>query len=243
MNSKHLGRAFAATLAGAALAIALPMAASAHVTIDPGNAEPGSYTVLTVKVPNESATASTNRVELSIPAETPFASVRYVPVPGWTAELGYEEFAEPVMIGDREITRAVTTVTWSAQPGYEIAEGQLQLFELSVGPVPDTGSIVLAAEQTYTDGEVVSWSEQGEDAEHPAPVLYVGDAPTGHDSHNPMAEVSGGDVQGRDGDAQAASDTHTAGDDVIARVLAIGGLVLGTVAVVLAVAAQRKARG
>ena len=49
--------------AGALLAIAAPLAASAHVTINPNAAEAGSYAVITVKVPNESATASTtNRI-------------------------------------------------------------------------------------------------------------------------------------------------------------------------------------
>ena len=166
--------------AGALLALAAPLAASAHVTVTPGEAEPGSFSLITVKVPNESATESTTRVELTIPEATPFAFLSYVPVPGWTTELVKTTLPEPVETEYGEITEAVTTIIWTAQPGSEITDGQIQLFPLSVGPVPDTGSIVLKADQTYSDGTVVSWSEEGEDAEHPAPVLYVNDAPVGH---------------------------------------------------------------
>lgn len=207
-----------ALAAGVALALAAPLAASAHVTIDPGQATPGSYTLITVKVPNESETATTNRVEVSLPTDTPFTSVRYVPVAGWTAQLVRTTLPEPVTVGESEITEAVTSVIWTAQPGAEIAAGQLQLFPLSLGPVPDTGSISLPADQGYTDGTTVSWNETGEDAEHPAPVLYVNDAPA--DDHHGGAEV-------------VVDDPATGSSDVLARVLGIGGLIVGVVGLVL----------
>lgn len=215
-----------ALAAGVALALAAPLAASAHVTIDPGQATPGSYTLITVKVPNESETATTNRVEVSLPTDTPFTSVRYVPVAGWTAQLVRTTLPEPVTVGESEITEAVTSVIWTAQPGAEIAAGQLQLFPLSLGPVPDTGSISLPADQGYTDGTTVSWNETGEDAEHPAPVLYVNDAPA--DDHHGGAEV-------------VVDDPATGSSDVLARVLGIGGLIVGVVGLVLAFTFRRSA--
>src|SRR5690606_8549400 len=119
----------------------------------------------------ESATAVTTKVEVSLPVDTPFSSVSYVPVPGWTTKLIRETLPSPVTVGNNTITEAVTTVTWSADPGYEIADGRLQVFPLSLGPVPDVGSVVFAADQTYSDGTVVSWADTASDAEHPAPVL------------------------------------------------------------------------
>lgn len=235
MKKSTITRASIALGAGALLAIAAPLAASAHVTIDPGQAEAGSYTVVTVKVPNESETAGTTKVELSLPTDTPFSSVRYVPVAGWTAELVRETLPEPVKVGESEITEAVTKVIWTAAPGSEIKTGQLQLFPLSVGPVPDTGSIVLAADQTYDDGSVVSWNETEEGAEHPAPVLYVNDEPVG-DHHG----ASGGGHEAEEGENTEAG-AAAPGDDVLARVLGIGGLVVGAVGIVLAVTARRKA--
>ena len=230
---KSIIGASAALGAGVLLAIAVPLSASAHVTIDPGQAEPGSYTVVTVKVPNESETATTNRVEVSLPTDTPFTSVRYVPVAGWSAELVTSTLPEPVKVGESTITEAITSVIWTAAPGSEIGAGQLQLFPLSLGPVPDTGSVSLPADQGYTDGSTVSWDESGADAEHPAPVLYIDDAP-------PADHHGGAGDDHDEATADAASDaTAVSGDDVLARILGIGGLVVGVVGVVLAVTARR----
>lgn len=224
-----------AVTAGLALALAAPLAASAHIVVDPAQAEPGSYAVITIRVPNESETAATTKVEVSLPVATPFASVRYVPVPGWTAELVRETLPEPVSTGESEITEAVTSIIWTAEPGSEIATGQLRLFPLSVGPVPDTGSIVMPAEQTYSDGTVVSWSETEEDAEYPAPVLYVNDEPT---------SVHHGDEADADHDetkVSAGAPADSGSTDVLARVLGIAGLVVGVVGLVLAFVARRPA--
>ncbi|MFD3445004.1 YcnI family protein [Microbacteriaceae bacterium 4G12] len=235
------------SLAGAAgllLALSAPLAASAHVTVDPGSAEPGSYTVLTVKVPNESATAATNRVELRLPTDTPFSSVRYVPVPGWSAELVTTTLPEPVTVGESEIAEAVTSVVWTAQAGSEIGQGQLQQFDLSVGPVPDTGSITLPAVQSYTDGEVVEWTETAADAEHPAPVLYITDAPAdahaGHDA-DADADTDAATVTASDDDAASSAASRQQPVDVLARVFSILGLVVGIVGVALAVTSRRTA--
>ncbi|MBX3092026.1 MAG: YcnI family protein [Cryobacterium sp.] len=218
--------------AGAAvlLALAAPAAASAHVTVSPNTASAGSYALVNIKVPNESATAVTKKIEVSLPTDTPFTSVSYVPVAGWTTQLVRETLPAPVKIGDNTITEAVTKVVWTATPGHEISAGQLQVFPLSLGPVPDTGRIVMPAEQSYSDGTVVSWTDTTEGAEHPAPALYVNDAPP-----------SGGH-----GGTPAATDDHDAGTndsaaaDTLARSLGIGGLVVGAIGIVVAIAALRQ---
>lgn len=225
-----------AGVAGTLLALAAPLGASAHVTVDPVSATAGSYTILTVKVPNESATAKTAKVELRLPTDTPFASVSYVPVPGWTAELVESTLPEPVDIGGSEITEAITSVVWTADPGSEIADGQLQQFALSVGPVPDTGSVTLPAIQTYTDGEVVEWID-APDGEEPAPVVAIGDAPVeGHGAGTATATSGGDGAAATDGGATSSPG----GDDVLARVLGVGGLVVGAVGIGLAVSARRR---
>jgi uncharacterized protein YcnI len=216
-----------AIAAGVVIALASPLAASAHVTINPNQATPGSYTVITVKVPNESESATTNRLEVELPTDTPFTSVRYVPVAGWTVQLVRETLPSPVMVGESEITEAVTSVIWTADAGSEIGDGQLQLFPLSVGPVPDTGSIAIPAIQGYTDGTTVAWNEEGAGAENPAPVLYINDAPA--DEHAPTAVL-------------VADDAPTAAQpDVLARILGIGGLIVGIVGLVIAVTTRRQA--
>jgi len=218
--------------AGVLLAAAAPLSASAHVSLTTNTAEAGSYTLVTFKVPNESDTAGTNKVTITFPTDTPFASVSYVPVAGWTAELNEETLPEPVAVGESEITEAVTSVTFTADAGSEIVDGQLEMFTLSLGPVPDTGSIVLAADQFYDDGTIVSWSETSADAEHPAPVLYVNDEPAG-DHHGAAA-----DDEEHVAD-EASTSTDVATGDTLARILGIGGLVVGAVGIVLAVTARR----
>jgi uncharacterized protein YcnI len=226
-----------ALAAGATLALAAPLAASAHVTLDVNTAKAGSFSLITFKVPNESATAGTTKVELTLPSDTPFAYVSYVPVPGWTTELTTTALDTPVEAEGGTITDAVTTVTWTADAGSEIAAGQLQLFPLSVGPVPDTGSVALPVEQTYSDGSVVNWSDTEEGAEHPAPVLYVNDAPVA--DHHDDGDDDGAAIDVTD----AAGSSPAASDDVLARVLGIGGLVLGAIGLVVAVTARRKPAG
>ena len=75
MNSTIFRRAGLAVGLTAFLALAAPIAASAHVHVDPGSAAAGGYSTLTFKVPNESATASTTRRPLSCSTPTQRSSV------------------------------------------------------------------------------------------------------------------------------------------------------------------------
>lgn len=221
--------------AGAALLLALaaPTAAFAHVTVAPNTAPAGSWALVNIKVPNESATAVTNKVELSLPTDTPILNVSYVPVAGWTTELVRATLPTPVRVGDNTITEAITSVIWTATPGHEISAGQLQVFPLSLGPIPDTGKLVLTADQTYSDGNVVSWSETGDGANHPAPVIYVNEAPAG-DHHAP---ADGHDTAQGD---EVESGGVSASSDTLARGLGVGGLVIGAIGIAVAIAALRR---
>lgn len=230
----------AAAAAALLLALAAPAAAFAHVTVAPNTASAGSYALINIKVPNESATAVTNKVELALPTDTPILNVSYVPVAGWTTELVRETLPTPVKMGDNTITEAITSVVWTATPGHEISDGQLQVFPLSIGPVPDTGSLVLTADQYYSDGTIVSWSETGDDASHPAPVLFVNDAPASDhhsdtgDHTTPTEDTIAGPSTGADRDAGSASP------DIVARGLGIGGLAVGAIGFVVAVVGLRR---
>jgi uncharacterized protein YcnI len=232
MNKRTLITTTLAVGAGALLAIAAPLAASAHVEVTPNTAAAGTYADITFRVPTESATATTTKVEVDIPAATPFANVSYVAVPGWNAELVTETLPKPIIVEKTQLTEAVTRVIWTAQPGSEIRENEIRQFTLSVGPVPDTGKIVLNALQTYSDGSVVKWTGTGENADHPSPVLYVNDEPVAeHDADAVTTPV-----------AAHGSETTTAApsSDTLARVLGIGGLVVGAVSVVLSVVTLRR---
>jgi uncharacterized protein YcnI len=242
MRISPITRISAALGAGAALAIAAPLAASAHVTIDPATAEPGSYATITVKVPNESATATTTRVELGLPEDTPFTSVRYVPVAGWSAELVRETLPEPATVNDTEVTEAVTSIVWTADAGSEIADGELQLFTVSLGAVPEVGSLALPAIQYYSDGTQVEWTGLEADADKPSPILYVEDEALSdsHGSHAAGHNDEESDDSVDDTTDAAATSSGSGSDDTLARVFGLGGLVLGAAALVLAVTARRR---
>jgi uncharacterized protein YcnI len=167
-----------ALAAGAAVSAATP--ALAHVTAQPPQAEQGGYTVINMRVPNESDTAGTVKLEITLPAEHPISGVRTTPVPGWTATMAKAPLATPIQRHGRTITEVVRTVTWTAAPGTRIGPGEFVEFPLSLGPLPeDTDRLVIPAVQTYDDGEVVAWNQtpvDGSEPERPAPVVELSPA-------------------------------------------------------------------
>ncbi|MDR7278965.1 YcnI family copper-binding membrane protein [Catenuloplanes atrovinosus] len=151
--------------------------ASAHVTVNPREATQGGYAKVDFRVPNESDTASTTKLEVFLPENAPIASVSTQPVPGWTVALEKGAPATPVTAHGAEITEVVKKITWTAAKGSEITPGTFQEFGVSLGPLPEADQLVFKALQTYSDGEVVRWIDEpvagGEEPESPAPVLTL----------------------------------------------------------------------
>lgn len=204
--------------------------AAAHVTVNPSESTSGSYAKLTFRVPNESATASTVSLSVTLPTDTPFPNVSLMPVPGWTAAATTATLDPPVTSGNFTLDKATDSVTWTADDGVGIKPGEFMEFSISVGPVPDVASIVIPATQTYSDGEVVKWDQVAADGadphdlDNPAPVLTVTAGASGHgaDAPHSLAERS----------------TET---DATAQLLGALGLALGAVALVVAVIALIRA--
>ncbi|WP_028266467.1 YcnI family copper-binding membrane protein [Arthrobacter sp. MA-N2] len=172
-HRRTLKTASAAMLAVGMLAFGVS-AASAHVNVAPDDPAAGGYTHLTFNVPNESPTAKTNKLEVSLPTDFPFNSVSVKPVEGWKAELVTTTLPKPVTVAGATVTKAVTSVVWTADAAHQLGENEYQAFSLSVGVLPDAGTtITLPATQTYTDGSVVKWDQKTVDGqpepEHPAP--------------------------------------------------------------------------
>ncbi len=229
---RRAGIAALALGAATLLAIAAPLSASAHVSLEENTATPGTFTTLTFRVPNETADgASTNKLTVTLPGgKSLLDSVSYIPVPGWTTELVTTKLDKPITDGDDTITEAVTQVTWAAQPGSEYGPGSEGQFKLFVGPIPDVGKLDLPADQGYSDGSVVSWSGAA-DSEHPAPVLYIGDAAPKSDDPDSAPEATVATAP--------AAPAAAAGPDVLARVLGGIGLVLGVIALLIAIVGRR----
>lgn len=159
-----------------AAVIGLPGLAQAHVTVQPGTAEGGSFSVVALRVPSERDDASTTRVRVVLPKDQPIGSVRTTPLPGWTVATTTRKLAEPIDMFGEQLDTVVSQVTWTAT-GKGIGPDQFQDFALSLGPLPESGQLVFKAVQTYSSGETVRWSEVSLDdsvePEHPAPVLTL----------------------------------------------------------------------
>jgi uncharacterized protein YcnI len=206
----------------AVLVVITAQAAAAHVRVHADSTEAGSFSQLTFRVPNESDTAGTVTVEVTLPQDTPLLSVSTKPLPGWTATVTEQPLPTPVTVEGTTLTRAPRTVTWQAQPGTRIDPGQYQDFDISAGPLPAAGEVALPAAQTYSDGTVVRWDQPtpagGSEPEHPAPELVV--------------TAAGGSAGG----TAATTGDHA---DPVARILAGASLVVALVGVVLAVTRRR----
>lgn len=223
------------TLAGltaAGLALLPAGVADAHVRVIPDNPTSGGFSALTFRVPNESDTAGTVKVSVQLPQDTPFVYVSTKPVAGWTVSAPKEKLPKPYDFEGTTITEAVRTVTWSAEKGTQVAPGEYQEFSISVGPLPDPGTVLLPATQTYSDGEVVAWDQptptNGEEPEHPAPAIEIVAAATGTDDN-------GGTSTAADGTTGTSS-----GSDPVARALAGVGLLAGVGALVVSLLALRR---
>lgn len=173
---------------GAALAavvmIGMGSAAYAHVRVTSADATPGAESAkLVFRVPTESDTASTTSVSITLPAKTPFAYVSAESKPGWKVAVNTEKLAKPAKVGEFTVTKAVRSVTWTAD-GVGIPSNQFDEFALAVGPVPNVSTLSFVAVQKYSDGQIVSWDQiqKGDkEPEHPAPTLDLAPVPTSSD--------------------------------------------------------------
>lgn len=154
-------------------------ASSAHVTVTPDAPAEGASTQVTFRVPSESKTATTTKIKVSLPADTPFTSVRVKPVAGWTAEVVRGKLPQPVTVNGATITEAPLSVSWTANEApSQLTEDQYQMFSVHVGQLPKSGTtVMLPVAQSYSDGSVRNWDDpvvegQGE-PEDPAPTFVT----------------------------------------------------------------------
>jgi uncharacterized protein YcnI len=234
-NLRRPRRALAVAAAAGAFLVAAALPAAAHVTVSSPDAAPGGFGKLVFRVPTESDTASTTKLQVTLPADTPFAFVSTKPHPGWTVTTTERALDKPVKAEGFTLTKAVATVTWTAESGQGIKPGQFDEFELSVGPFPEgADSIAMPAVQTYDDGTVVRWVEPTKpgatEPEHPAPQLQLAAASTD-------ATTAGATEP-----ATASSSTDSSDADTVARWLSGIAVVLAAAALLVAVVTTRGRR-
>lgn len=201
--------------------------ASAHVTVNPKEATQGGYGRFAFRVPNESDTASTVKVEVVLPENAPVGSVSTMPVPGWTVAVEKRKVDPPVEVHGSQLTEAVSKLTWTATGDAAVKPGQFQEFPVSMGPLPQVDRMVFKSLQAYSDGNVVRWIEEptpgAEEPEKPAPVLTLTPASA---SVAPSAAPAGQVEADDDDDADGA----VTGLGVAGLVAGLAGLLLGGLA-------------
>jgi periplasmic copper chaperone A len=239
----RLGVVVLALLTALAAALAGAGAASAHVGVSSTDAAAGGFGKLTFRVPNESDTASTVALRISIPEESAMASLRAQPVPGWTVGTTTSDLATPLESHGEQVTSYVSVVEFRAVDGGGIRPGEFQEFALSGGPFPEADQLSFPTVQTYSDGTESAWIEptvEGQaEPEHPAPVLPLTEATTG--TATTAAADTTRDATGTATDTAAASTGH--GDTrpgALALFLSIVALFTGVAGVVLGWRAGRR---
>ena len=208
----------AALGAGVLLALAAPLSASAHVGVTASTTAAGAYSVLTFSVGHGCDGSPTQTIAITIPdgidAVTPTVN------PNWTISRVTEALDEPIAEEDGDqITERTSQIVYTATT--PLAADQRDTFELSLALVGEEGDVLeFPTLQTCEVGET-NWVGE----EVPAVTLT---AATGEDHHgNAEAEP-------------AETAPAAAGDDVLARVLGILGLVVGAVGIVIGVTARRR---
>ena len=216
------------------LTLALPGVAFAHVTVSPGEVQPGTTQTFTVVVPTEKDIPTTG-VSLRIPDGFEVGSVRS-PSGGWrgVAENGSVAWSGgEIGAGEMEIT---------SPEGEVIPMGESQEFTFEARTPEAPGAYAWPTAQTYRDGSVVRWAGPA-DSEESAPfVTVVASGPeastpesAGHHGHDEGAGNHDHGAGGRQNAAASATD-----NPVSAFVLVgIGVVVAGAATAGLAVLRSR----
>ncbi|SNS99197.1 Uncharacterized protein YcnI [Asanoa hainanensis] len=233
MIRSRLAKAAALSVGAVVVALGVAGPAFAHVTVNPKEATQGGYGRLAFRVPNESDTASTVKLEVNLPEDAPVASVSTMPVPGWTVAVEKRKLATPLTVHGSQVTEVVGKLTFTAAAGGGVKPGEFQEFPVSMGPLPEKDQMIFKVLQTYSDGEISRWIDEpvegGEEPEHPAPVLKLAAA-----ADEAAAPTAGPTVA-----AVASSDDSSSGT---ATGLGIAGLIAGVLGLVLGGLAFMRAR-
>ena len=237
MKLKKTTAALSALGVGTMLALATPIAAQAHVGLTPTSTAAGSTSVLTFSFTHGCDGSPTTRMTIEIPENV---TVAYPTLnPNWTIESVPAVLDEPsVDASGNTVSERTGQIIYTATS--PIPDGVRDTLEVQVRLPEDaagetiTFPVLQSCEQGENNWNVVT-EEGEEEPEFAAPFIAVTEA-TGEDEHGAAGTTS-------DNDAETNEETAapTSADDIVARVIGIGGLIVGAVGVVLAVTARRRA--
>ncbi|GLI27830.1 hypothetical protein ARHIZOSPH14_20720 [Agromyces rhizosphaerae] len=220
--------AAAALGGGTLLALAAPLAANAHVSVTPSGTAAGSYSVMTFAVGHDCEGSPTTSLTIDIPEDV--QTVKPTLSPTWDIELVTE--------GDRVSQVVYTALEPLPNEFRDTVSMQVLIPEDAAGT-----DLVFPVVQGCVEGET-AWTEVAEHGEEepdtPAPYITVTEAAGDAHSHGTTEEETE-EEHADDEHAEATEASDASETDVLARVLGIGGLVVGAVGIVLAATARRGA--
>lgn len=221
-------------LAGAALAVGAPLAASAHVHVDPGSAAAGASTTLSFAFSHGCDGSATTALAIDIPEGVGNATP--IVQGGWTItrELG----------SDGVPTRVVYTAGTPVEDGLKASVSMDVLFtEAAAGT-----TVAFPVTQTCESG-ATAWTEIAEggqdphDLEAPAPVVEVGPAADEGEPHASAPADAHADHDDAASEAAASAEASGTSADPVARWLAAGALGAGIAALAVALTRGRSRKG
>ncbi len=214
--------------AGTLLALAaVPLSASAHVGADASSTAAGSYTVITFSVPHGCDGSPTTEIRIGLPETIP--TVTPTVNPNWTVSRTLVPLDPPT---DDNTERTSEVIYTAITP---LPADQRDTFELSLRlPDGEAGDIVeFPVLQTCAEGSV-EWIGD----EVPSITLTAAVEGDGHD-HGSSDEHASDAPADHEHSADAAA-TAVSSDDIVARWLALAGVILGAAALVVAFVSRRK---
>ncbi len=160
-------------------------------------------------------------------ADHPMSSVMPQPVPSWQVKVSKGKLDKPLESHGKKITEAVDKVTWTAdgdgvRPGqlqqFPLSVGQLP---------EKANHLVFKALQTYSNKEVVRWIEEPKEGapepESPAPVLKLvaADAAGTGGATDTKKSATGEGTSGQPADAAADDDSDIGGVGIAAGIAGV----------------------
>lgn len=210
--------------------------ASAHVGITPDKTTANSYALLTFGVPHGCEASGTTKITITLPAELDDAQPTVNP--NWTVQKVVEQLPEPKKTADgASVTKRISQIVYTAKAPLDPEFRDALVLSVKL---PDLAGKTLYfptlqnCEQGQTD-----WSEiapEGQDAhalKAPAPAVTVTAATPESAGHNDHAAASSVTTAGAASGAGAAGDDGAQARSWAGLAAGLGGLVLGSIALLL----------
>jgi len=158
----------------ATVALALPAAAAAHVSLHPNEIPAGAFVTIDVRVPGEQPGAYAYKVAMAMPPG--FTDVDVANIPGWSAKETITTLKKPLQTADGPVDQVVSQITWTGDRSTlgRLDNGYFAQFPIEVTiPANLAGhSLTFKTVEFYSNGQNAYWIGSPS-ASYPAPTINV----------------------------------------------------------------------